>query len=553
MGQTQFLEDQFKKYIVNYQRFKNDSSCSYTNVNSEDTQDVSNLFIKHNQCASVVVGDNFTASGYIPKLQATFIFLKTVQEIVTQIGKLRKHKFWNSRKENHFVICRRVNDIKFLPGLMQTIWKQHILNFVVVLVWKRLEIFSYNPFKEEVINVTSHKFWHLHLFPDKLSNLYGYQLRVSLFSYFPLITKENGEWMGEDYIRLQLVTSMINATFKIIEPPENTFFGGAYNDVMNDVTDFCFISHYYMHYLYQGAEYTYTHQPDQIIAVVPFQHQTLFHSYTIFSIFNITVWVSSISMITILVIFTTIINLLKTKVVQINCLEYFSACLGNYLPSFDTKPFTIKIVLLIFILTCIIIRTAFQCFLISTFLTPKPDDKITTISEFRKSNLNIYTSAFLANMILFNENLGARVFNMSGPERTKRLYSLDTSASYIITLTLANKFMATVKSKYARPPFYILEEALVPGMDMYFFQRHSPYLEKFDECLLRQKQYALSEIRIHSGSSLKENISRSENSHIALRMEHLQSVFHIFEIGLGLSVIVFMCEILFKNRRKLII
>ncbi|KAJ3663163.1 hypothetical protein Zmor_007469 [Zophobas morio] len=546
--QIQFLEDQFKKYIVNYQRFKNDYSCSYINVNSEDTKDVSNVFIKHNQCPSVVVGDNFTASGYIPKLQATFIFLKTIQDIVTQIGKLRKYRLWNSRKENHFVICRRVNDIKFLSGLMQTIWKQRILNFVVVFVWKRLEIFSYNPFKEEVINVTSYKLWHLHLFPDKLSNLYGYQLRVSLFNNFPLTTKENGEWIGEDYVRLQLVTSMINATFRIIESPENSLYDGAYDDIMNDVTDFCFISHYYMHYLYQGAEYTYTHQPDQIVAVVPFQHQSLFHNYTVFSIFDITVWVSSICMITILVIFTTMVNLLKKKVFRINCLQYFSTSLGNPLTNFGTQPFAIKILFLIFILSCIIFRTAFQCFLISTFVTPKPEEKMTTIAEFRESNLNIHTTAFLANMILFNEHLSDRVFNISAPERIKRLYSLDTSASYAIILTFANKFMESLKSNYAKPPFYILEEALVPGMDTYFFQRHSPYLEKIDECLLRLKQYALSEKRVYTSSYFKRNFTRSRSPVIVLGVEHLQSVFHILTVGLLLSVLVFICEIVVKKK-----
>jgi hypothetical protein len=127
-------------------------------------------------------------------------------------------------------------------------WKKHVLNFVVVLVSRGLQVFSYNPFRDgELLNVSDHRY----LFPDKLSNLHGYQLRVSLFNDFPLTVKEDGRWRGGDYVRLRMVASMMNASFRIIEPPEQTYYTGAYQDAMSDVTDFCFISHFYMSYLYQ--------------------------------------------------------------------------------------------------------------------------------------------------------------------------------------------------------------------------------------------------------------------------------------------------------------
>ena len=76
-ARTQFLETEFKKYVANYRRFRHVSSCGYINVNSEATKDVSNLFIKHNMCPSLIVGDNFNfnASGIAQNLQKVFHIL----------------------------------------------------------------------------------------------------------------------------------------------------------------------------------------------------------------------------------------------------------------------------------------------------------------------------------------------------------------------------------------------------------------------------------------------------------------------------------------------
>jgi hypothetical protein len=65
-----------------------------------------------------------------------------------------------------------------------------------------------------------------HHFPDKLKNLNGYQLRVSFFDDFPLTQKKNGEWTGRDYTLVKTVTSMMNATFRLVEPPPTTNYMG---------------------------------------------------------------------------------------------------------------------------------------------------------------------------------------------------------------------------------------------------------------------------------------------------------------------------------------
>ncbi|RZC33131.1 hypothetical protein BDFB_008672, partial [Asbolus verrucosus] len=321
--------------------------------------------------------------------------------------------------------------------------------------------------------------------------------------------EKHGQWIGADYTRLQLITSMMNATFKIIEPPEQTHYTGAYEDVMNDVTDFCFISHFYMTYLFQDAEYTNPHESNAIVVVLPSNEASEWNSYTIFSIFHPFIW---ILIVTVMIILSWITMIDQESFFE-TFLHYLICCLGNPFPDLNTKHLIVKLQVITFILSCIIFRTAFQCSLISFFVSPNSVEQIHTISALRNSETNIFTSISLAKMIPADYKLSDKVFIISPTERIKRLYSLDTSAAYVIIKTFANKFVETLQNRQKNPPFYIMKEPLVPGANTYIFQRHSPYLEKVNECLLKQKQYGLSlskYVEHFEGNSTGSGVKRHE-------------------------------------------
>jgi hypothetical protein len=265
-----FMKDKLREY-----RFgENYTSCSYINVNSPESRDISGWFIRENVCPSVVAGDFFNASGYLPKAEAAFIFVETYARIGEIIRKMQNYSFWSGRAQNHFVICKPMKDTNFLRDVLENIWKHNILNFVVIFVQNTLQVFSYDPFKKEMINMTSTP----HHFPDKLKNLNGYQLRVSFFNDFPLTQKTNGEWTGRDYTLLKTVTSMVNATFTIVEPPPGTNYNGAYEDMQSDKADFCFISHFYKEKIDKELECSYPHEKNGISLLMPVMHRkkTLF-------------------------------------------------------------------------------------------------------------------------------------------------------------------------------------------------------------------------------------------------------------------------------------
>ncbi|RZB38662.1 hypothetical protein BDFB_011882, partial [Asbolus verrucosus] len=174
------------------------------------------------------------------------------------------------------------------------------------------------------------------------------------------------------------------------------------------------------------------------------------------------------------------------------------------------------------------------------FVSPNSVEQIHTISALRNSETNIFTSISLAKMIPADYKLSYKVFIISPTERIKRLYSLDTSAAYVIIKTFANKFVETLQNCQKNPPFYIMKERLVPGANTYIFQRHSPYLEKVNECLLKQKQYGLS---LSKYVEHFEGNSTGSGSNIALPMDHLKSLFYILFSGLSFSSFIFAVEI----------
>jgi hypothetical protein len=555
-----FLEANLHQYFFNYKHFvlTEYTSCSYINVNSLSNRDISDWSIKNNQCPSVVAARFFNASGYIPKTTGNFIFLESVgDEVKDVVDQVRNYSFWSSRMENHFIICGQVDDKKFLPNLLRVIWERSILNFVVVFVFDRLEVFSYNPFLQDGVTNLSFPGSTRTLFPDKLRNLHGYQLRVSLFVDFPLTVKYKGQWLGRDYDRLKMVAEMINATFKIIEAQNDTGYFGAYDDIMENKSDFCFITHFYMPNIFQDVEYTYPHQLNAIVAVVPTRNNTGRNNFAMFSSFSSTTWI--LYLVT-LVLFSASRKLSNTResfvVLFINSFDTF---LGGSVADFYSKPCVVKLKLMTFILGSIIFRTWFQCALISSFIKPDCPQQIDTIEALRESKMTICTSLSLAKIIPTEYGLSKQLVVVTPMERQRLLYNLDTSQAYVITIGFANKYISTLPRTKENLAFGLLEEIIVPGIGTYYFQKHSPFLDKFSELLQRATLYALSENK-HQINPQRENTeeknlhekttSVEDHNNVVLTVKHLQSVFFLWIGGLFVALVSFVSELIYNHYKN---
>jgi hypothetical protein len=529
-----FMKDKLREYrfVENY------TSCSYINVNSPESRDISGWFIRENVCPSVVVGDFFNSSGYLPKAESVFIFVETYARIGKIIRKMQNYSFWSGRAQNHFVICKPMNDTNFLRDVLENIWKHTILNFVVIFVQNTLQVFSYDPFKKEMINMTSTP----HHFPDKLKNLNGYQLRVSFFNDFPLTQKTNGEWTGRDYTLLKTVTSMVNATFTIVEPPPGTNYNGAYEDMQSDKADFCFISHFYKEKIDKELECSYPHEKNGISLLMPVMHR----KKTLFLVFQPFTWFLLVTGKIIISLTVLLTDKNQQKSLSESVLYVFSCFLGYAFPRFHSKRFIIKFQIITFVVGSIILRTAFQCFLISYFIKSSPAQQINTITQLQNSDVKIYMSQLLAPFIPEYYDLHKRFIYVTREERMVMLHDkLNTSGAYGMIWSHTNEYVKILNKGQRNILFYGMKEVLVPQYNSYIFKKHSPFLGKFSECLLRERQYMLAKSS-DFGTRFKKS-SLEEDEEVVLKLQHLQHIFLVLVFGLAASLLMFVVELIFST------
>jgi hypothetical protein len=545
---TQQLENYFENYYKSYISKKQHDLCSYVNVGLEEARDISNWLIKTNPCPSIIPKLTEYTSKVLPSFGANFIFVSEVSGVNATIQSLKRNVLWDSRTEHHFIFCKPVKNLDFLPNLLQSIWINHVLNFVVVFVFDHLEVFSFNPFnRNEIVNVSQHP---NQFFADKLQNLHGYELRVSLFEQLSLLFKDVDRWYGMDYKILKMVTTTMNATFRIVEPAFNRKdHRAAYEDVTTDKTDFCFNSFFRTYdSSMTDAEFTYPHQHNKIVVVVPVGSES--SKNNVVNVFSAVVWIYIAAL---LLITTTILTVGSTN--GNNSFTQFllytiNSLLGNGFPSFSTKRFTIKFQLMTFILGTIILRTAFNCFLISSIVSPSSVPQMTTIAELRSSKIPVYTSQVLADLLPKEYGLTDQYVIVSAEERSKKLYSLDRGGSYVVTLRIAKNFIETVESVQTDVPFYILEEPLVVGLNTYIFQKYSPYKDRVSQILLEELQFKFSKNREEDKKVALENHSEDEDN-VVLTVRHFELVFYLLVVGLVLGILAFVTELLWKREKLL--
>ncbi|KAJ3663153.1 hypothetical protein Zmor_007460 [Zophobas morio] len=540
-----FVTEQLKKYFIHYYRnysAKNEYHlCNYVNVKYSCARDISDWTIKSNECPSIIPEKVDYLSKRLHQPSAHFLFMCSINELNSTIEILKNYTFWNSKAEHHFVICEVITDLQFLDNFLKYIWKKRILNFVVVFIFNKLEIISLNPFKaNQIMNITRHP---EQLFLNKLLNMHGYQLNVSLFEQGSLLFKDNEKWYGMDYKVLKQVASVMNFSIKIVEPSSYDHTA-AYNDVSSGKTEFCFnsfIRTYIGGNKFVGAEYTVLREPDVIIMLMPINSASR-HSISMVTIFDSVAWLLIIILTALISTILTVSSGSKHPSFSRFFLYTLNSLLGNGIPDFDNKRFTVKLYLIIYILGTIIIRTAFNCFLISCIVKPSSVAQLTTVKELAASKIPIYSSEILTTLIPKEYGLKHQYVIVGADERTNRLYNLDTRGAYLVTLRIAKHFLDLVKGYKKDVPFYILEEPLMPGINCYLFQKDSPYIDRVNSILLQEVQFQWT---TYGEERKKQDVKNTgDEDTVVLTIRHFESLFYLLSFALGFSFVVFLIEIL---------
>ncbi|KAJ3663155.1 hypothetical protein Zmor_007462 [Zophobas morio] len=527
-----YVQEELQKYLTKYQHKMVDTSfCVYVNIDRKCVSDIYDKFIKHNSCPPLVLGKTVKNTQSVYKSQEVFVFINEISEVDSVVGTLRSYRFWNPRCNHHFIICSPVNNTNFLQNILYLIWRNNILNFVVVFVYQLLQIYSLNPFKKEILNFTDGA---TNMFPDKLTNLYGHQFDVPLTEDSPLVNRGRTDFQGQDYFSWEVVKNALNATFKL-NIKKN--FVEILAEIRNK-SDFSLNTVFViLDEKNQPVEYTYPHRRKDFVVMIPIDYDP--HRHAMVSIFNPSIWILFLVALIATAAVSSIAEQNKRLFIKF-LLKNLESFLGSPFHRLDLLRWQLKLKLIVFIICCLICRTLFQSFLIGNFISPPLLRPIETITDLKNSGLKILTIGNIVKITTIGEDdLQSQVIQCSRVEQMRRIRTVDKSVAYLINRHNAEGIVN--EKSIETPEFYIMPQTLTPGIGTYGFRKHSPFLDKIDMYLRRVREFDLTREKFGH----KSRAYRTKRKHITLGLKHLEVVFVGLFWGLFLSVLAFVAEIIY--------
>lgn len=211
---------------------------------------------------------------------------------------------------------------------------------------------------------------------------------------------------------------------------------------------------------------------------------------------------------------------------------------------------------------CFFMVSILTCFLTSQMVAYIPDENIRTIDQLMQVDMEILTE-FQMKFFVIEEGFGLpkgfekriRVSNLS-------LWSLEETrpkTAYIVDMELQKYFLesATNLNAYGRAKYYELDHLIVSLPFFYILPHNSPYADHLEKILSNvdaaglMRYWLTMEFRPHNVPHYKQFPSETKNIQSVLQSyKQLKFIFAMFGIGLGISAIVFIGEILVHYCRK---
>lgn len=426
-------------------------------------------------------GQNLTINscdGCTKSPKHIFIFAQGVEELKRQLDYFNQSALLNVRSYMFFVVCNPVNNVLWLNQTMKQIWKYNILHFSVSYYHSKFEAVTYNPFFDKTVSVN--KMTSQELYKNKLHDMNGYELRVGFFSDPPRIIEKSGLFYGIDAMVLEGFGKKLNATINYTRPGYATIIDEKYLkhffQVNRKQIDFGFVSCFAIDDKPQGVTRTYPRRMDGIVVLIP-HSSTIPQFYYMFMMFDQTIWIYLC--ISFFVVAITEYCHLRCLTIPVDLLKIFlekwGAMFSVPVTAFQ-RLFSVKMLLLLWIIGCVTLSIHFQSLLTSELVTSKFEHNMDTLVELKENNT----------VIVINRS-NARAIAGQYPQRLVRSWSEhrviekitngDTTAAYAIQSSVA-ELISLKKTEDGYPVYHIIKELLVPGYTAYLFPEDSPYLDE---------------------------------------------------------------------------
>lgn len=513
--------------------------------------------VKDVQVSVIIVNEkNFINSYNISTTVNILMFIESLDKFEDVMDNLNYYEFINFNGNFQIIFCNGFES-NYLNWAIKLLRRNYVLNFVLVYYHHVLNVVGYNHFTDTLLNFTKN-YDAVDIFPNKLNNLYGYELKVSICNDYPRNVYENNSVKGSDLNLLKHITNHINATVKYIVHED---FTGIVDDMRNFKADFSFISYFASHKIH-GVRFTQPQYMDNVIILVPDKGPIPLY-LNILIVFDVrylpALIIPSFSVLITLYLIRKFV--LKENSFVKTYLDVISLQVNNPLNDFAKNILPIKLILISWIIHCLIINAIYESALITAYVTPKKHTNIDSLEELKESKLKIYIAGDYGTLVSNDNIVKDQLIYDSMRNVTKNLiinkvnygYALPASyASEALHMAMENaKLKKTLRDFIRNPTFWLLKDILVPLHKVYLFPTRSIYLEKINKLISMDREHSLTKV-INSERHKVRHRGRYylNNQLTVLTLWHMQVSFYMLISGLISATIIFILEMIVYRRGR---
>lgn len=535
------------KYFTNYQTppTYDQRSCSFYTIpnTSSACGDLTDQLMSKNGCPNTIPADLQAENDYEAlNIRSDFILLENTKDLTNVLSEMKKLSWKEKKRQIHFMFCTSVTNPQIFTNNSAYIWNEIGHRFAFIFVQNKLRVLIYNYYSNEVIDIANTKH-SLEFTLENLNNLFGHKVVINIFRHPPLLDKENGTWIGEDYNFMKSVIEKYNATPSYEEVGDEKFTLVTKN-LYNRKVDICGVSAVLYGY-FNNVDHTYPHKWDQLVVIVPRSPKDGAHVLFItYGGYN------KLLALTIISLTLTLVLISRVKMQNKSAVSYILEIWAIYnqvaVVTLEKKNFLIRFLQNLWIISSMILVIYFQSLLYSSLSTKTVINNITSLAELRESQLPLYISPAYNQVLPRDFGLSNQTIISDFNEIYGKLKNRTPGIAAIVTKSEAATYIYLSRNEDKGHFYYTIPQSILNCFNFYYIQRNSPLKTLLDRNLqlLRSDGYQERRTRIHE-TLHGENYYQNEVP-TKTKLNLIYS-FNLLILGLILSTIAFIGE-LFVHR-----
>lgn len=457
---------------------------------------------------------------------------------------------------------------QWLLSTFETFWRIWILNVAVIYYHEdHLHIYRYDPFLRRLFAETQfggrHYLTVRDIFPKTILNMRLHPLRMCMYNdgIRTVFDKGNSALHGSDGMMSGYLAERLNATrvIHLVEKYGNTSVHHdiCFREIVDEIDDVAInIRFLSLATFYRRVEHTIVHSRDDLCAMVP-KAKIASSFWNLFRSFNVYVWL----LIFATLIFAACFCILNYRKISSDSKFFLHlyACIISMPLLRLRRPTSLRLFFLVWLVFGMLISAAFKGNLTSNLVDRQYLPDINTIQDLALSPYPLavlprhtkHLQTYLDRKNQYSTMLLDKAIEIPDLQLNYLMESNNLSYAYLQKFYLST-FHANSRrhTKNGRPLFHVMQQCIVPFYAVYIVPYGSPYLGFINTLMRNAQEFGFinywnrlmsAAFRISRGRLIRR---REEDEPIVLKLSHYQAVFCFLFVGLSLSTLCFLYEIL---------